>query len=468
MYYTRLIDRYLLEWSQSDGHKPLLLRGARQVGKSTAIRNLGERFESFVEINFEKNPEYKELFVKNLEVKRIVAELAAIIGKAITPGKTLLFLDEIQECPQAIMALRFFKEDLSELHVVAAGSLLEIALEDLPTFGVGRLHSMFMYPMTFDEFALACGQGLLLEARDNADAAHPLPDLLHDRLQNLMRNYMMIGGMPEAVAKWVETNDYLKCQEIQDDIIVGYEADFPKYKKKVDPQLLLRVFRAVAVQTTKKFNYSIGEGYRTPEVQKAVGLLKLAGLITPVTLTSANGLPLGSEENTDFQKMLLLDTGLMLRLLSMATGDISAITAEILTGSVSDLVNKGPLAEMIAGLEMLRYKSPNIRHELYYWQRMARNSQAEVDYVSSWKGLVLPIEVKAKTQGKMKSLWIFMNAKKLDLGIRCSLENFGEFDYNDATATDTPTRHIILCPLYALSRLPNLLQNYCQADIGKC
>lgn len=460
MYYTRLIDKYLLEWSQSGSHKPLLLRGARQVGKSTAIRNLGERFGSFVEINFEKNPEYKKLFEKNLDVKRIVAELAAIIGQAITPGKTLLFLDEIQDCPQAVMALRFFKEDLPELHVVAAGSLLEFALEDLPTFGVGRLHSMFMYPMTFDEFALACGQGLLLESRDNADVAHPLPDLLHDRLQNLMRNYMMIGGMPEAVAKWVETNDYLKCQEIQDDIIVGYEADFPKYKKKVDPQLLQRVFRAVAVQATKKFNYSIGDGYRISEVQKAVGLLKLAGLITPVTLTSANGLPLGSEENTTFQKMLLLDTGLMLRLLNMATGDISTITTEILTGSVSDLVNKGPLAEMIAGLEMLRYRSPNIRHDLYYWQRMVRNSQAEVDYVSSWKGMVLPIEVKAKTQGKMKSLWIFMKAKKLGLGIRCSLENFGEFDYKDASDFNTPIRHIILCPIYALSRLPNLLQNY--------
>ena len=162
MYCKRLIDKYLSEWASRDIHKPLLLRGARQVGKSTAVKELAKKFENFVEVNFEKQPNYKAIFKDDLDVKRIVPQISAIYGTSIKPGKTLLFLDEIQECPQAIMALRFFKEDMPELHVIAAGSLLEFALQELPTFGVGRIHSMFMYPMTFDEFLEANGQQLLI------------------------------------------------------------------------------------------------------------------------------------------------------------------------------------------------------------------------------------------------------------------------------------------------------------------
>jgi predicted AAA+ superfamily ATPase len=166
----------------------LLIRGARQVGKSTAVRHLGERFESYVEINFERQSSFMALFqTGDLDVKRIVPQLAAMSGKQIVPGKTLLFLDEIQMCPEAIMSLRFFKEDLPELHVVAAGSLLEFALEDLPTFGVGRIHSMFIYPMTFDEFLVANGEQLLLEARNNVTSKEPLPQPLHDKLVGLLR-----------------------------------------------------------------------------------------------------------------------------------------------------------------------------------------------------------------------------------------------------------------------------------------
>ena len=166
MYYKRLIDNYLSEWASRDTHKPVLLRGARQVGKSTAVKELSKKFDSFVEINFEKQPKYKILFDDDLDVKRIIPQISAIYGTSIKPGQTLLFLDEIQECPRAIMALRFFKEDMPELHVIAAGSLLEFALKELPTFGVGRIHSMFMYPMTFDEFLEANGQQLLIETRN--------------------------------------------------------------------------------------------------------------------------------------------------------------------------------------------------------------------------------------------------------------------------------------------------------------
>ena len=455
-YLPRHIDRHLSEWKNSAVHKPLLLRGARQVGKSTAIRHLGESFENFVEINFERQPDVKSIFKQNLDVKRIVSQLAAIVGTPISAGKTLLFFDEIQDCQEAIMSLRFFKEDMPGLHVVAAGSLLEFALEEIPTFGVGRIHSMFMYPMTFDEFLIANGDQLLLEARNHCSPDAPLPQALYDKIVELFRVYMIVGGMPEAVARWIDTHDFLQCQGIQDDIIVSYEADFSKYKKKVDPILLRLTLRSAAVQCSKKFSYAeVGGGYKSEEVKRALELLILAGLLIPVTRTDANGLPLGGEADMSFRKMLILDSGLTLRLLNMTLGDVSELTRQILTASVSDLVNKGSMAEQIAGLEMIRYQSPNIRHELYFWMRGAKNAQAEVDYISAFKLSVLPIEIKAGVQGGMKSLWMFMREKKLHFGIRSSLENFGRLKFIDKE-DNGEIRHVNICPLYSLSMLSQI------------
>ena len=452
MYYERIIDRYLSEWATRPVHKPILLRGARQVGKSTAVRHLGESFKYYVEINLEKQSNYIDLFKKDLDVTRIVPQMAAMCGTPIVPNETLLFIDEIQESQEAIMALRYFKEDMPNLHVIAAGSLLEFVLDEIPTFGVGRIHSMYMFPMTFDEFLLANGEQLLLDARGQANIDAPLPTPLHEKLIGLMRTFMLVGGMPESVVKWVQTHDFLQCQEVQDDIITGYEADFPKYKKKVDPQLLIATMKSAATQATKKFVYSRVPGeYKTAEVKKALDLLIKAGILVPVTHSSGNGLPLGDESDESIRKILLLDTGLMLRLLNMTMGDTSAITAQILTATVADLVNKGPMAEMLAGLELLHYLTPNLHHDLYYWVRQAKNSTAEIDYLLSRDMKVLPFEVKAGVQGGMKSLWDFMREKKLDQAVRCSLENFGKFDYIDAEA-EGAVRHVEVYPLYALSQ----------------
>ncbi len=452
MYYERIIDRYLSEWATRPVHKPILLRGARQVGKSTAVRHLGESFKYYVEINLEKQSNYIDLFKKDLDVTRIVPQMAAMCGTPIVPNETLLFIDEIQESQEAIMALRYFKEDMPNLHVIAAGSLLEFVLDEIPTFGVGRIHSMYMFPMTFDEFLLANGEQLLLDARGHANIDAPLPTPLHEKLIGLMRTFMLVGGMPESVVKWVQTHDFLQCQEVQDDIITGYEADFPKYKKKVDPQLLIATMKSAATQATKKFVYSRVPGeYKTAEVKKALDLLIKAGVLVPVTHSSGNGLPLGDEADESIRKILLLDTGLMLRLLNMTMGDTSAITAQILTATAADLVNKGPMAEMLAGLELLHYLTPNLHHDLYYWVRQAKNATAEIDYLLSRNMKVLPFEVKAGVQGGMKSLWDFMREKKLDQAVRCSLENFGKFDYIDAEA-EGAVRHVEVYPLYALSQ----------------
>lgn len=452
MYYERIIDRYLSEWATRPVHKPILLRGARQVGKSTAVRHLGESFKYYVEINLEKQSNYIDLFKKDLDVTRIVPQMAAMCGTPIVPNETLLFIDEIQESQEAIMALRYFKEDMPNLHVIAAGSLLEFVLDEIPTFGVGRIHSMYMFPMTFDEFLMANGEQLLLDARGHANFDAPLPAPLHEKMIGLMRTFMLVGGMPESVVKWVQTHDFLQCQEVQDDIITGYEADFPKYKKKVDSQLLIATMKSAATQATKKFVYSRVPGeYKTAEVKKALDLLIKAGILVPVTHSSGNGLPLGDESDESIRKVLLLDTGLMLRLLNMTMGDTSTITAQILTATAADLVNKGPMAEMLAGLELLHYLTPNLHHDLYYWVRQAKNSTAEIDYLLSRDMKVLPFEVKAGVQGGMKSLWDFMREKKLDQAVRCSLENFGKFDYIDAEA-EGAVRHVEVYPLYALSQ----------------
>lgn len=453
MYKERIIDAALFEWSKRTTHKPLLLRGARQVGKSTAVRHLGEQFDTFIEINFDKQKTFHSLFEGDLDVHTIASQIANLTGKPVEPGKTLLFFDEIQACPNAILSLRFFNEDYPELHVIAAGSLLEFALADLPTFGVGRLHSLFMFPMSFDEFLSATGHAGLIVERKKASPAQPLNPVFHDQLIRQFRNYIMIGGLPEVVCKWDETGDYLLCQELQDQLVVSYEDDFAKYKKKVNPELLRRVLRSAAVQITNKFIYAQASSDKAEKVREALNLLTMAGLLIPVTRTDANGIPLGSEADYTYQKMLLFDSGILLRLLNMSLGSIQQITEQILTATETDLVNKGKISEMIAGLEIIKYMPNNMRHEMFYWVRLEKNSQAEVDYIEPHNGNILPIEIKAGTQGGMKSLWHFMHVKNLQYAIRCSLENFGQFDYIDKEAQGI-SRHADIYPLYGISQMP--------------
>ena len=451
-YISRSIDKTLEEWKESTTHKPLLLRGARQVGKSSAVRHLGTQFKYFAEVNFESAKSIATFFKGDLDVKLISSKISNYIQVPIIPGQTLLFLDEIQACPEAIMALRFFKEDYPELHVIAAGSLLEFALQSLPTFGVGRIHSVFMYPMTFDEFLVAMDMGGLLAMRREATVTHPLDAPFHDKLVNLFRTYLMVGGMPEAVATWRETTDFLKCQQVHQDIILTYEDDFNKYGRRVNPELLRLTLHGVCHQIGQKLTFSrISEGYRSAQIREALNLLTLAGLVIPVVATSANGVPLDAESDEKRAKYLFLDSGLLLAILHLDGQLGHDLIKLIMTATPQDLINKGSITEMVAGLEISRYKSPVMRPRLFYWEKTG-NSIAEIDYLSIRSMKVLPIEIKAGTQGGMKSLWIFMREKHLDNAVRCSLENFGAFDYIDHD-DDNAIRHVDICPLYALSQL---------------
>ena len=451
-YIQRNIDVELLEWKDNPMRKPLLLRGARQVGKSSAVRHFGKEFQFFAEVNFERHKTVKTFFQGDIDIRLIVQKIAIYINVPIEEGKTLLFLDEIQECPEAIMALRFFKEDYPGLHVIAAGSLLEFTLQKLPTFGVGRIHTLFMYPMTFDEFLNANNENGLISMKRQADSQHPLDAAFHEKLIEYFRIYLLVGGMPEAVLAWIKTHNFNQCSHIQEDIILTYEDDFSKYKKRVSPDLLRTTLHGICHQPGEKITFKqISADYRSSQIREAVRLLTLAGLVVPVIATSGNGIPLDADANEKNMKILLLDSGLLLSVLQLEGNLAQHLVELIMTGSPQDLVNKGGLVEMVAGLELLRNKPCVQRQKMFYWE-ISGNSIAEIDYLDTFHLKVTPIEIKSGTQGGMKSLWQFMREKRLTEAIRCSFENFGEFTYTDPQA-DNAERHITIIPLYALDNL---------------
>ena len=453
MYIERYIDALLLEWKNSSSLKPLLLRGARQVGKSWAVKHLGESFTYYLEVNFEKRPDIKDVFERVHEVHDLANNLSLLYNVPVVAGQTLLFLDEVQDCPAAIKSLWAFKEDFPELHVVAAGSLLEFALQDLPSFGVGRIRSLFVYPFSFDEFLVAEGKSSWLEAKQQADNEKPLLMPLHNDIVQHYRTFLMVGGMPASVAAWVTTHDYRNCQTELDDIQLTYYDDFKKYAKKVDPTLLRNTLQSVILQIGNKFTYSKVDGsYRAEEVKKALKLLSDAGIVKRVSHTAANGLPLGAEVNEKFRKYIYLDSALLLRILDMDLGGARQLTDLIVAGTAVDLVNKGGLAEMVLGWELIKYNSPRSQHDLYYWENTADGTRSEVDYIIARDMKVLPIECKSGTSGKMKSLHLFMHNKHLTDAIRCSLENFALLESCDKKADDT-VRRIQILPLYAISNL---------------
>lgn len=450
MYLKRRIDSQLLEWKNSSRRKPLLVRGARQIGKSKSIRNLGASFKYFIEVNFEERRELKTIFEQGFDIDLICERLSILYSTPVSDGETLLFLDEIQACPEALKALWFFKEKRPGLHVVGAGSLLEFALRDIPSYGVGRVSSIFMYPMCFDEFLWAMGKESWQKAISEASPSTPLFDTLHTDIVNLYRTFLLVGGMPAGVLAWIESGNYRECSNELADIQQTYYDDFSKYAAKIPPQLLRNTLQSVVAHTGGKFTFSkVAGGYATEEVKKALRLLSDAGLIIPVRHTAANGLPLGAEVNEKFTKYIYLDTGLLLRILDLDFGGADEVNRLIIAGTEEDLVNKGKLAEMSVGLEMLKAADSRHRYELYYWENLNKGATSEVDYVIPFKMRILPIEVKAGTSGKMKSLRLFIERKNLTRGIRTSLENFGELIVED----NGISRHIDIIPTYAISHL---------------
>jgi len=380
----KIIDK-LVEWKTSTGRKPLLIRGARQVGKTFSIIEFGKtHFNGNIHLfNLEKNPDIHLIFEKNLDSNLILSELELVINKIIEPGKDLLFFDEIQECPKAITALRYFYEENPELHVIAAGSLLEFALKDI-SFPVGRLQMMFMHPMTFEEFLIANNKELLAEK-----IKHPgsqLSETVVQMANNEMYNYFIVGGMPESVTTFLNSGSFMEAIQVQSDLIATFRQDFSKYGGYSDKHCLNSVLSAVAHRTGEQIKYSKFE------------LLENARLFSKVRAASPAGSPLRASASEKKFKTVFLDIGL----LSNLNGFYSDKT--INKQKFSSEFN-GKMAEQFIGQELIAATD----RDVYYWSRNARGSNAKTDYLIEKEGNIIPIEVKSGKSGSLKSLHLLLD-----------------------------------------------------------
>ena len=413
-----------------------MLRGARQTGKTSAVRNLSKKFKYYVEINFENkdNAAAQTVFAQHSNPQIISSELAALFGIPIEKGETLLFLDEIQNCTDAISSLRYFYEQMPELHVIAAGSLLEFALEEIPSFGVGRIDSMFMYPFSFNEFLCATGHETWTKLIDKATTENPVSEAIHGKIIEQLKTFLVIGGMPEVVVEFTETHDFLRCQKVLNSLIVSFRNDFAKYKKRIPAARINEVFSSVTQQAEGKFIYEhVSQNLNNEQVKKSLELLLMAGLCYQVTHSSADGVPLGAKINPKYRRIIPFDTGIYQRILGL---DIS----NILLSNDFDTINKGAVAEIFVGCELKKNASCYSDDELYCWVREKKNANAQIDFVVQCDENVIPVEVKSGKSGKMQSMWVFLDEKKSEYGIRFSLENFGQFD------------KIKIFPLYAVGK----------------
>ena len=445
----RQVDEVLDAWAADGGRRPLLIRGARQVGKTFSVAALaGRAFADFASINLEQQPRYRRCF-DTLEPQAILDRIGVLRGKPVEPGRTLLFLDEIQECPAAIVALRYFYEQAPDLHVIGAGSLLEFALDaERLRMPVGRIQPLFMYPLTFAEFLPAVGEEPALQAaRNMADSVNAAgldaagaDAAVHEHLLGLLRTYLLLGGMPAVVAEYRRTGSAARAARVQTAITQTFRDDFGKYARASRHHHLDRVFLHAARLVGRKFVYAkVDPDSRAREVRAAVELLERAGLVHRVRSTAGAGLPLGAEADDRHYKLVMVDVGLM--------QNVSGAAEQLLDGDPMR-IDGGAVAEQFVGQELLAHRSPFERPELFYWHRRERNSSAEVDYLAAARGRVVPVEVKAGKTGRLRSLAVFAQHYRPPVAVRVYADRFRR------------DRGILSVPLYGLERLGAILRDF--------
>lgn len=421
------------------------------------LTHIGQQFKGEVAyVNFERQPEMPGCFVSN-DPKVTVALLEARLAQAVRPAKTLLFLDEIQAAPEVLPKLRWFYEELPELAVAAAGSLLDFTLAQ-PSFSVpvGRITYGHLEPMTFIEFLLACGEDRLAEVIETSTPADGVPDVLHTRLMQLVRTYTLVGGMPAAVNTWVQTRSLAAVNELHRDLIQTMRDDFAKYadvaKTRVNTLRVSKVFSALPRLVGRKFvPAQVDRDEKSFTLKEAFALLALARVVTPVRRTAANGVPLGAEVDERHQKVCMLDVGLYC---TMTGVDAVAATA----AAEIALINEGQLAEQLVGQELRACRPFNQEPGLFTWSRDAKNSNAEVDYVIQTAGHIVPVEVKAGATGRLRSLHMMVREKNLGVAVRVNSQPMLASDVE--TALPTGPKHefkLLSIPFYMTSELPRLL-----------
>ncbi|MFI5344410.1 MAG: ATP-binding protein, partial [Chlamydiales bacterium] len=439
----RDVEKELIAWKKQDGRTPLIIRGARQVGKSFTVEKFGRaNFQNTIVVNFEETPDAKSCF-ETLDVQSIIKQLELLYGQAITPGSTLVFLDEIQNCPQAIKALRYFKEKLQNLHVIAAGSLLEFVLEDeeMPiSFPVGRVRFLTMKPLSFREFLCAIGQEQWEEYFETMTLQDSKSDGLHTQLLRFVRDYFLIGGMPAVVNAYLKSQSFLEVIREQKALLDVYRLDLAKYGQKREFAHLQKLFESCPHFVAKNFRYSkIDPESTNPsrEYKNALRKLSQANIIAPVHATAANGIPLKAEENEKKFKLLFLDVGLLQCALE--------VDPSVFTQTAFQQVNSGVLAEQFTGQELLAYVDPYMDFHLFFWETEKQGS-AEVDYLINYHGKIVPIEVKAGKSVRLTSLNQFMKLKPAPIGVHVSANVLSFKD------------RVLSVPFYLIKEIPRLLK----------
>jgi hypothetical protein len=435
----RAIEKDLLGWKAQPDRLPLLVRGARQVGKTYAVETFGQNnFENTLTINFERQPQYISCF-ESLEPREILNSIELISGTTITPSRTLLFLDEIQECPRAIMAMRYFKERLPELHLVGAGSLLEFALQDKNfRMPVGRVQSLYVKPLSFMEFMQALGHQKLVTYITTINLKTNVNPAIEEQLHTLLQQYFVIGGMPAVVKKFAADQNWRQCQIVQSSLLTAYRDDFAKYAATSRHKYLQRLLEQAPSMVGQHFQYSkVDPNMQSRDLKLGLENLEYAGIIYRVYQTTASGLPLHAQIKEKKFKLLFLDIGLV--------NASQMLDAELLQQKDLLLVNRGMLAEQFIGQELLVYKDPYLPQPLYYWEREKKGSMAEVDYVINIGEKILPVEVKSGKTGSLRSLQIFLQEKQQPIGIRFSLKPLS-FQNN-----------VLSIPLYMVHELKRLV-----------
>ena len=408
----RYITEKLTFWKNSEYRKPLILRGARQVGKTYILKKFGEEnYDGVAYFNFDHDENLYNLFTNTKNPKRILEQLAFIYGKAIIPGKTLIFFDEIQECPNALNSLKYFQEEANEYHIVCAGSLLGIRLSHT-SFPVGKVEFMTLYPMTFSEFLIADNCENLVEYMNTVEKPENLPEIFFNMLEEKLKAYFIIGGMPEVVNSWVNEKDMERVNAIQDAILKSYESDFSKHTTNTEANKISLIWNSIPSQLAKenkKFLYqTIKEGARAREYENALNWLNDANLINKVYNVNKTDLPLKAYNDLSCFRIYMNDVGLLRR---MANLD-SKIVIE---GNRLFEEFKGALTENFV-LNMLNAKYENVPNYFTF-------DRYEIDFIIQHRNNIIPIEVKSGINTNNSSLTKYNEKYKSDISIRFSLNN---------------------------------------------
>jgi len=431
----------------------MVIRGARQVGKTTLIRMLAEELQlHLVELNMEKPWRFTSTFA-DLDPRKTIEAIEFELNIDIDPGKSIIFFDEIQACPEALQMLRYFYEEASEYPVIATGSLLEFVLAE-PKFSipVGRVELFHLGPMTFREFLTAVDEDKAFSLIKSYQLGQSIPSQIHEKLNHLVRIYSIVGGMPEAVFSYSQNRSFKEVERIKSGIIETFRLDFNKYHGRSKSQLLTLVFDIMPRLMGKKLIYSrIDPAYRSQDLLKAVDQLCKAGIAAKIFNCHANGVPLAAEKKERFFKMMLLDTGLLITQLRLIPTEVDRI-------SELNLVNKGIVAEQFIGQHLSRLQPAYRPPELYYWSREKKASSAEVDYlITDGNQLIVPVEVKAGSTGSLRSLHIMILEKGLKRAVRFCSAQPSIFKEERKTAKGPVNFLLISLPHYLVQEVDRIL-----------